>query len=230
MHKLCIIIGIAVTSTVYALTFDCRFVNVVWMGIGMNYQCQTKPFNVDSTQYLTNVTGVHMENKNNVDVAAIHISNCTDLNYIPKGLLSIFPNLIGMYLHGCGIASLNGTELNEYPTLKLFALELSPLDHVPGNLFAQNPDVFFVSFNDNKINSTGRDLLSNLNKLSEIYFENNVCIDVHANTVQQVNEAKENLIQQCSLASIMSKSVTLQILLLSGLACFGNYYRINHWS
>lgn len=223
--KILFIIVTIVTSA-SALTFECLFVEVPWMAIGMNYQCQTKPFNVEASQHVTNVCGIHMDNKTNNDVIAIHIKNCTELSYIPKGLLNIFPNLIGIYLEACGITTLNGSELNEYPQLKLFALELSQLYYVPGNFFAHNPEMLLISFVGNKINATGKDLLSNLNKLSEVYFEDNVCINGNATTIEEIPEFSEKLNCQCSIASDMFKSFPL-ILLLSAVAFFGKYIWID---
>lgn len=227
MLNLCLV-SLIIIASASALNFNCQFVDVTWMGIGAHYQCQTKPSkpsNVE-TQYVTGVSGIHTSNRTNNDVDAIHISNCTNLSYIPKGLLSIFPNLIGIYLDGCDITSLNGTELNEYPQLRLFALELSPLQYVPGNLFSHNPDIFFVSFTDNKISAIGRDLLSSLNKLSEAYFENNTCINANATTIQEVPAFNEKLIRECSLASEMCKSVALTVL-LGAVAYFGKYIWMN---
>lgn len=218
-----VLIAVASTS---ALTFNCKFVEAPWMAIGINYQCQTVPFNVQSSQYVTSISGVHMDNKTNHDVIAIHISKCAHLSYIPKGLLNIFPNLIGIYLDSCGVKSLNGTELNEYPQLKLFALELSPLYYVPGNLFALNPDILLISFVGNKINATGRNLLSNLNKLSEVYFEDNVCINDNATTMEEIPEFNEKLNRDCSIASEMLKSLSLAFV-LSAFAYFGKYNWIN---
>lgn len=219
------IVLILVTCT-SALTFNCHFVEAPWMAIGINYQCQTQPFNVDTSQYVTSISGVHIENKTNDDVIAIHISNCKNLSYIPKGLLHIFPNLIGIYLDGCGILSLNGTELNEYPQLKLFALELSPLYYVPGNFFAHNPDMLLISFVDNKINATGRNLLSNLNNLTEVYFEDNICINGNATVMEEIPEFNEKLNRDCSIASEILKFSPLT-LILSASAYFGTYNWIN---
>lgn len=193
------------------------------MGMGVNYQCQTQPYNVEATQFVTNATGYHSHpNKTNNDVEAIHIMNCSHLSYIPKGLLRIFPNLVGMYLQGCGISSLAGTELIEYPNLKLFALELSPLEYVPGNLFAHNPDIFFVSFTDNKIKTIGTGFLANSTKLSEIYFENNTCINANASSSLQVPEFIEKLNHQCSIAGGIPESVTLTVILCT-VAYFGKF-------
>lgn len=224
MKTLCIILTFVVAIS--AITFDCRFVVSPWMAIGLNYQCQTKPFDVESSQYVTNISGVHMDNKTNVDVIAIHISNCADLSYIPKGIGHFFPNLIGIYLEGCGIVSLNGTELNEYPQLKLFALEKSPLHYVPGNLFSHNHDMLLISFGENKINATGRNLLSNLMQLSEVYFEDNICINGNATTIQDIPQFNEKLNRDCSIASEMFKSVLLTVI-LSAFAYFAKYNWIN---
>lgn len=209
-----------------ALTFTCEYKEVEWFAIGLNYQCQTEPFNVDSSQYVTSISGEHLPDKTNDDVIAIHIANCTNLAYIPKGLLEVFPNLIGIYLDACGILSLTGTELNEYPQLRLFALELSSLDYVPGNLFAQTPDMVLVSFADNKINGIGWNLLSNLNKLSEAYFENNICTNKNAGTIEEIPELIETLNSDCSIASKMFISVSL-VLVLSGFSYLGKYNWIN---
>lgn len=193
-----------------------------WMGIGHHYQCKTRTISALSTQHVTNATGSHAKNKTNEDVAAVHIANCADLSYIPKGLLQIFPNLIAIYLDGCGITALNGSELNEYPTLELFALEMTAIKHIPGNLFDQTPDVFFVSFTDNTISSVGKELFNNLTQLSEVYFNNNTCINANATTMQQVAGIKEKLIHDCSFAGEIYKSVKLTVL-LSVMAYFGKY-------
>lgn len=224
MKTLCIII-VFFTST-SALTFSCKFKEVVWMSIGLNYQCLAQPYNINASQTATSVFGVHSPNKTHKDVIGIHISDCAKLSYIPKGILTIFPNLIGIYLEGCGIQTLNGTELNEYPQLKVFALEKSPLSYVPGNLFAQTPDMTLISFVENSINSTGKNLLSNLNKLSEVYFGDNICIDSNATTMEEIPKLIEQLDSDCSIASEMYKSVSLT-LLLGVLAYFGKYNWIN---
>lgn len=220
MKILCVLI-VFLTST-SAVRFPCEFKTAPWMAIGPNYQCQTKPFGIDESQYVTSATGSHVNNKTNKDVLAIHISDCTDLSYIPKGFLKIFPNLIGIYLDGCGISSLIGTELNEYPHLKVFALEKSPLNYVPGNFFAETPELLLISFTENKINGTGRNLLSNLNKLSEVYFDNNTCIDKNATETKEITVLIETLNRDCSIASEVRKSISL-VLLLSCLAYLGKY-------
>lgn len=209
-----------------ALTLNCEFREVQWLAFGLNYQCHTEAFNINSTQYVTHVSGVHLSNKTANDVVSIHIDNCTDLYYVPKGLLDVFPMLRGIYLEGCGVVSLIGTELNEYPQLTLFALELSPLQYVPGNLFAQTPRMVLISFADNKIIGTGRNLLNNLNDLSQVYFEHNVCIDENAPTAEEIPAFATTLDANCSSASEILKSVSL-ISLLSGFAYLGKFYWSN---
>lgn len=219
MITLCVIFAIFASTS--ALTLNCEFREVSWLAFGLNYQCYSEAFNVESQQ-VTSISGVHLPSKTINDVVSIHIDNCTNLSYIPKGLRDVFPMLRGIYLEGCGISSLIGTELNEYPQLTLFALELSPLDYVPGNLFAQTPGMVLISFADNKINGTGANLLSNLNDLSQVYFENNICINKNAPTVEEIPELITTLNTDCSSASTKFKSVVLT-LLLSGVAYLGKY-------
>lgn len=214
-----------------ALTLNCEFREVRWLAFGLNYQCHSEAFDVNSTQYVTGVTGVHLENKSFQDVISIHIDNCTNLSYIPKGLLSVFPMLRGIYLEGCGITSLRGCELNEYPHLKLFALELSPLDAVPENLFAQTPDMVLISFADNKIERTGEHLLDNLNDLSQVYFENNVCTNKNAPTPEEIPDLITALHTECLRANTTEtdcsgaseKFNSVLAMLLSSVVIFGKY-------
>lgn len=220
MKILCVIFALFASTS--AITFDCEFREVQWLAFGLNYQCHTEAFDVESTEYVTKVSGAHLADKSVVDVVSIHIDNCTNLSYIPKGILAVFPRLRGIYLEGCGISSLNGTELNEYPQLTLFALELSPLGYVPGNLFTQTPRMVLISFADNKITGTGSNLLSNLNDLSQVYFENNVCIDKNAPTVEEIPELIITLNGDCSSASEKMQSFLL-ISLLSGFVFLGKY-------
>lgn len=223
--KTILIVIVFFTST-SAVVFNCKFKTVEWMAIGLNYQCQTQAFNIKSSQFVKTVSGSHALNHTHNDVTGIHIYNCAKLSYIPKGILTVFPNLIGIYLDGCGITSLNGTELNEYPQLQLFALEKSNLTYVSGDLFAQTPELKLVSFVENLINVTGKNLLSNLTKLSEVYFDHNVCINGNATTMEEIPKFIETLNNNCSTASEVFKSVSL-ILLLSCFAYFEKFNWIN---
>lgn len=226
MKALCIIFLFFASTS--AISFNCQYKEVSWLAMGMNYQCQTEALNVGASQYVTSVYGNHTPNKTIDDVVAIHIQNCTNLSYIPKGLLDFFPNLVGIYLDGCSISSLSGTELNEHPKLTLFALEFSPLNYVPGNLFAQTPDMVLISFAENKINGAGRNLLSNLNKLSQAYFELNVCVNKNGNTTEEIIDLIDTLNSDCtgSVASGMFNSISL-ILILSCFAYLGTQNLIN---
>lgn len=196
MKTLCVIfVFIAATS---ALMLNCEFRVVRWLAFGENYQCHSEAFYVQSTPYVTSASGVHLPDKTAEDVVSIHIDNCTNLEYVPLGLLNVFPNLRGIYLEGCGVKSLYGDELNEYPQLTLFALELSPLDYVPGNLFARTPGMVLISFADNKIERVGSNLLKNLNDLSQVYFENNVCTNINAPTAEEIPGLISELESECS--------------------------------
>lgn len=220
MKSLCIIFVFFATTS--AITFNCDYQEVSWLALGVNYQCQTAAFDVGVTPYVTSISGNHLPNKNTNDVIAIHIGNCSNLSYIPKGLLTVFPNLIGIYLEACGVSTLIGTELNEYPKLTLFALENSTLEFVPGNLFANTPDMILISLAFNQIRRTGSDLLTNMNNLSEVYFEGNKCIDRNANVTELIPPLIEALDRDCSIASEMFKSVSVTFL-LTGVAYFLKY-------
>lgn len=78
MNVLCIIF--ALYTAISAVTFNCEYKEVIWLALGVNYQCQTEAFNVEVSPYVTGITGNHLPNKTINDVIAIHIANCSNLS------------------------------------------------------------------------------------------------------------------------------------------------------
>jgi hypothetical protein len=65
------------------------------------------------------------------------------LDYVPQGILNVFPRVEGIYLRNCPITRLNGNELDEHVNLTSFFISGSQLANgrVPANLFTNTPNL-----------------------------------------------------------------------------------------
>jgi hypothetical protein len=123
----------------------------------------------DNSTHITGVGGTHKRGKSSVDFQMINFgwpAGCPEnLQILPKGLLKIFPNFIGLMFSKCTISTLNGDELDEYINLQFYAQNYSNLMRVPGNFFKTTLNMKFISFAVNKIQHVGVNFFNNLKSL-----------------------------------------------------------------
>lgn len=101
---------LAITSMTAAITFDCEYESLNFYGrLPITYTCFVDSFDNVDDQNLNSIGGSHEHEKSNLDVKALWIEG-GNLDYIPRGIEKIFPNLIGLYLHEGKVAELNGDE------------------------------------------------------------------------------------------------------------------------
>lgn len=158
-----------------AINFACTFSVTTWTEIGNRYTCRTTPGSV-SDPFLTSVTGTHLVGRNNSHVQAVAIQTCTNLNFIPRGILDFFPELMFLEFASCRVA-LNGDDLYEYPSLEGFSVPGNQLTRLPGNLFASTPRMRYINFQGNGIRNIGENLLEPLPHISTVNFNANTCIN-----------------------------------------------------
>jgi hypothetical protein len=145
--------------------------------------------------------GSHVGNRNRNDVRGVRfpadVCASSNLTEIPNNLLNIFPNLIALEFINCPITTLSGFELENYPNLEVFELSFTDLERIPGNFFNITNSISHINFSDNKIKFTGTNLLNHLNNLRRLYFERNICIDMHAQNNNQINALIQCLNNNC---------------------------------
>ncbi len=66
------------------------------------------------------------------------------MSHVPRGLLEYFPNFVELSIHYCGIKSLSGNELAEYPNLQSWTLHGTEVEKIPGNFFSFTPGMAFI--------------------------------------------------------------------------------------
>lgn len=166
---------------------DCKYSVENLQIIGDRYVCHAKV--VDSSD-LTRFEGVplgHPIGKNNADVEGLFIEN-GDLAYIPVGLEEIFPNLKSITLRNSNLETISAEDLKPFPNLLSLTVESSNVDDLEGDLFKYTPHIQSIEFENNLISSVGEGLLSGLSDLKLAQFEGNTCIDIRAETPQEIRD------------------------------------------
>lgn len=135
-------------ASVNGIVLECEFVDgsllegnvTLWT----DYSCWV--IGVDYSGNATHVsgyTGNHRSNHSATNVRAVFFDEdlCPwfNLTRIPKGFSTIFPNLLGFFYENCAVDTINGDELDEYPDLRWWVIQFSPLERVPGEYFTQTP-------------------------------------------------------------------------------------------
>lgn len=73
------------------------------------------------------------------------------VNYIPKGLDKLFANLTGMRFELTKLKHVTKENLAPFPQLLMFASVSNQVQFIEQDLFANNPNLKYVSFRANKI-------------------------------------------------------------------------------
>ncbi|KAG5667221.1 hypothetical protein PVAND_015212 [Polypedilum vanderplanki] len=149
----------------YFFSINCLFeIRSYSYGRGYIYSCLTTDIPESTGSYVTEVTGEHLEGRNNYFVRFVEIDGNKTLSLFPRNFSHFFPNLAGFYVTNTLIKTLYGDELNEYgKRLEFFSFGYSSLKEVSSNLFGQTPNVEVVSFYNNKISHVGKNLFKPLN-------------------------------------------------------------------
>lgn len=164
------------------IQIECEFnFNPDWDPLGPIYSCSVTSINFsDNSTEIQVVNGTHLDGYSSDDVNMVFFleSNCKTFNltFFPRGFQNFFPNIIGFYVRGCSIETLNGDELTDFPNLRLWSQMSSNLNRVPGNFFNPTPNIESISFSYNQITRVGENLLDNLTNLYDVNFLSNICI------------------------------------------------------
>ncbi|KAG5668281.1 hypothetical protein PVAND_016228 [Polypedilum vanderplanki] len=164
------------------------------------YECQTEQIPISSGNIVTKVIGTHLNDKSNEDVQAIWINGKSVLNFFPRGLTNIFPNIKAMTFVGTAIETLYGDELDEFPNLQYINFRYSNLTRISSRLFQKTPKINYIYFDYNTIQNVGYDLFSSLDLKSflRIAFVENRCINQLGYSESAIIELIKELRTKCS--------------------------------
>lgn len=160
------------------------------------YQCQGKVLNSGRENVVENVVGTHVTNKSNFNVESLNLVH-QKLKKFPEKLNKFFPNLIKIYLGNCNLQSITADDLKHFKSLRVLDVWNNQLTSLPGDLFRFTPKVERVYFAKNQISVVGEGLLDGLS-LQYADFRHNRCIDLRAQTRQEVQRLKQEISEKCS--------------------------------
>lgn len=178
--------------------FQCRFEDIYWgPAIGSTYTCAATVTNVEDPTNVTNIVGNHLEGRNNSDVNGFYIEFEEILTTIPNGIENFFADLEVFQWWFGNISTIDSTPFKPFPNLIYIELFINKLVSLDGDLFQYTPKLRQIGLHSNLLQHVGHDLMTDLTDLVDAGFLNNPCINVYANTPQQIEELNLQLPIQC---------------------------------
>lgn len=168
------------------------------------YYCDAELVSSDNMTHLIEpISGQHKSGKTNKDVTVfLYEANKSKLERLPFGIGETFPNLKYFWWHGGALTSISAEDLEAFPNLQIASFGSNKITSLKSDLFVHTPNISFVWFKSNKIRFVGSNLLDGLEKLREVNFLDNKCIDFQAKTPEDIAELKSELAEQCSFVDI----------------------------
>jgi Leucine-rich repeat (LRR) protein len=134
-------------------------------------------------------------------VTAVYFDKPLNIEFLPKQIVSDFPQLNGISIESCSnftniknelftedfgaiqylflrynqIETIGADAFQHLPKLKWIAFDSNQIKSLPHQIFKNNPEIFFLSFYNNQINSITPDFFKNLDKLQSVTFNVNQC-------------------------------------------------------
>lgn len=119
------------------------------------------------------------------------------MTFLPRGIADFFKNLDALSIWFCGLQSISANDLRPFPRLVYLFLDHNQLTTIDGDLFTYTPHLQYASFEGNQIQHIGHDLVTNLNSLTHLYFNENVCINQVARTLAEISTLAPKLSLLC---------------------------------
>lgn len=158
---------------------NCRFIHQYW-GDDTKYTCfiTSAAITAPNTKVNIRTNTNHEEEKRNLDVEAIKFED-TIVEYFPKGLNDIFPNVTALSIDNCGLKAISREDLEGLEDLTTFYLTSNKLKSIPSNLFSDMKKLSRISFYGNNLETVSSKLLRMMRyqNLTMVNFGNNTKID-----------------------------------------------------
>lgn len=179
----------AIVNVNLGVEFLCSYKIVYWGNVGSVYSCEASVNYRSNPSRVDKISGSHLQGKKNDDVKSFYIiSFYYSLDIIPKGIENFFPNLEVFQWYGGTIPAIDLSFFEPLPNLLHIDFMNNKIVKLDGNLFQFTRKLREINFSGNLLEQVGYDLLTGLNNLSRVYFENDLCIDTYANTPDQIED------------------------------------------
>lgn len=134
------------------MDFVCYFKNNEWYN-GSKYTCLVTSGMINQrNQRMTPIKIFHQQGKTNNDVNGIHFfSHNLKLEYFPRDLHRLFPNLDAISIASCGLKELRRKDLKGLENVENITISRNNLVSLPLDLFADMPRLRWISFNESSL-------------------------------------------------------------------------------
>jgi hypothetical protein len=178
------------------IILDCTYETESGSTLGCIYYCEAKLIRFNDGQSVIGVSQNHLSGKSDSDVKLIKFNNQT-LDFIPQNISKFFKNIQSVDVISSSLKVVLKDDLQQFPELRFISFYDNLLETLDGDLFTYNPKLQFVSFHKNKITNVGPNLLRSLKSLSQVHFNSNVCISQHAFNPSAILDLTRNLFIKC---------------------------------
>lgn len=158
-------------------TIECKFFTAALGSLNLiSYGCIIKS-QIISEEVALELVGDHLAEKNDLDVAALLICDCS-ITRTPQGLAKKFPNLTVLGIFNSNLKQIEREDLKEYSKCIELDLCSNKIEYLPHNLLHDmKKSLEFINFNNNKIQIIHPNVFDGVKKLKYLDLSRNVCID-----------------------------------------------------
>jgi len=193
--------SLALFSSTQSASLQCKYTSGLWGTLGTVYYCMVQnSISITSLDVATvdSISGTHLVGYNNDNVEGFSIIQ-GQVHYFPRGLNNFFKNLKGIEIANTGLKEIYQSNLKDFPKLTNLWLYSNDLEILEENLFQFNPNFEKMVLNSNKISQIAPTVFDKLTKLSSLYLESNICINMKAeNSLTEVQNVIKTAKAQCT--------------------------------
>jgi hypothetical protein len=164
----------------------------------LGYKCIVKPTKIiQLPNEVKSIHGNHQDCFTSHDVSDLVIEN-SSVNFIPKGLNTMLPNLTAVYVINCGLKTVSREDLVGFKNVETLCLTKNELTSLPDDLFRDMPKLKRIFCENNKIEYMSSKLLKSIegNELDFVDFRGNTNIDDYfAICLKGISKSMEELMQ-----------------------------------
>ena len=145
------------------MEFECKYFNPHWPN-GFKYTCEVSKVSItEPGTRIATFKGTHAAGKTNNDVEVLSIY-CTQIEYFPRGLSTIFPRLTNVLVDGCGLKEISRKDFEGLGNLEYLDLTTNELKSLPNDLFVETPKLQWIYLGNNKIERLGSKIFDPLDQ------------------------------------------------------------------